>query len=264
MKWVANIIISLGAVALLSTGIYLAVIDRTTTATAILGFAFLFIVLLLLAKFKHIKGFGFEAEMWEEKQEEAALLVDRLTVLSATVSQQMALIAAKLGLWDSGLTFQETAKLLEQIRNLLAAAKVPVDEMNRILAPLYDRIEMNYWFAAQNLLARAMATEMEAIQVLPSSEDTEARQSMPQRMNDLTHDQILLGDIPYREFQKDRSLGALVAFGNNSRSLAQSKETLRTLDELHLDLEHFKAHRKFRRDTDLSYLLHTPNRPGDS
>ena len=39
---------------------------------------FLFVVLLLLAKFKRFKGFGFEAEMWEEKQEEAAALVKSL------------------------------------------------------------------------------------------------------------------------------------------------------------------------------------------
>jgi hypothetical protein len=31
-----------------------------------------------LAKFKRFKGFGFEAEMWEEKQEEAAALVESL------------------------------------------------------------------------------------------------------------------------------------------------------------------------------------------
>jgi hypothetical protein len=36
------------------------------------------VVLLLLAKFKRFKGFGFEAEMWEEKQEEAAVLVEDL------------------------------------------------------------------------------------------------------------------------------------------------------------------------------------------
>jgi hypothetical protein len=44
----------------------------------VLGFEFLFVVSLLLAKFKRVKGFGFEAEMWEEKQEEAAALVASL------------------------------------------------------------------------------------------------------------------------------------------------------------------------------------------
>ena len=82
MKLVSNAIISLGALALLSVGIYLAATDRAAAATPVLGVAFLFVVLLLLSKFKRFKGFGFEAEMWEEKQEEAAELVDRLEELS--------------------------------------------------------------------------------------------------------------------------------------------------------------------------------------
>jgi hypothetical protein len=97
MNYVSNIIISVGAILLLSVGIHLAISDKVAAFTSILSFAFLFVVLLLLAKFKRIKGFGFEAEMWEEKQEEAAVLVERLTLLSTTVSQQVALIAAKLG-----------------------------------------------------------------------------------------------------------------------------------------------------------------------
>ena len=79
MKWVANTIVSLGAIALLITGIYLAIQNRgAANVTAVLGIGFLFVVLLLLAKFKRFKGFGFEAEMWEEKQEEAAALVAAL------------------------------------------------------------------------------------------------------------------------------------------------------------------------------------------
>jgi hypothetical protein len=79
MQLVANIIVSLGAVALIIVGIYLAILDRSVpTITAVFGIGFLFVVLLLLAKFKRFKGFGFEAEMWEEKQEEAAALVDSL------------------------------------------------------------------------------------------------------------------------------------------------------------------------------------------
>lgn len=71
-------------------------------------------------------------------------------------------------------------------------------------------------------------------------------------------DQEILHSIPYNEFTKDRSLGALTAFGRSSRSLAGAVETLRTLEELHLDLEHFKSHHAFRRSTDLSYLLAAP------
>jgi hypothetical protein len=258
MNLVSKIITSLGAIALLSAGIFLAISDRAAAAAPLLGFGFLFVVLLLLAKFKRFKGFGFEAEMWEEKQEEAAVLVERLTLLSATISQQVALIAAKLGLWSSGLTFKETMELLEQMRQLFSAIQIPQDHMNRILAPLYDRIEMNYWFSAQNLLNRALAVEMETINRLISSQNNQERQSFSQRLEELRHDQEIFQGIPYNKFTKDRSLGALTAFGRSSRSLAGAAETLRTLEDLHLDLEYFKSHRAFRRSTDLSYLLAAP------
>jgi hypothetical protein len=79
VQLLANIILSLGASALLIVGIFLAINDRgAPTITAVLGTGFLFVVLLLLAKFKRFKGFGFEAEMWEQKQEEAAALANYL------------------------------------------------------------------------------------------------------------------------------------------------------------------------------------------
>ena len=79
MQMVANIIVAFGAIFLLGAGIRLAFLDRgAATITVFLGIGFLFVVLLFLAKFKRFKGFGFEAKMWEEKQEEASSLVDSL------------------------------------------------------------------------------------------------------------------------------------------------------------------------------------------
>jgi len=72
MNAVANTIAAAGAVALLVTGVIQAIRGLDASVFVLLSFGFLFAVLLLLAKFKHIKGFGFEAEMWEQTQEEAA------------------------------------------------------------------------------------------------------------------------------------------------------------------------------------------------
>jgi hypothetical protein len=104
MKWVANTIVSVGAVVLLFTGVYLAILDNALNAATVLGFGFLFVVLLLLAKFKHIKGFGFEAEMWEEKQEEAAALV-------ASLKQELDKFRAPRNSMLKGNTLRITEKL---------------------------------------------------------------------------------------------------------------------------------------------------------
>jgi transposase len=75
-------IIAVAACILLAVGVGLAFSDRAASAGAAWGVGFLLVALLLISKFKRIKGFGFEAEMWEQKQAEAAALVDQLKSLS--------------------------------------------------------------------------------------------------------------------------------------------------------------------------------------
>jgi hypothetical protein len=86
MQLISNSIISAGAALLLVIGIYLVATDKPAQSSAALGFAFLYVVLLLLAKFKRFKGFGFEAEMWEQKQEEAAAIIENLKEASTRIS----------------------------------------------------------------------------------------------------------------------------------------------------------------------------------
>jgi hypothetical protein len=87
MEIVSNAILTTGAIALLlSVGICLALEDRTATATSVLTFASLFVALLLLAKFKRLKMIGvLEAEMWEDKLQEAAVILQNLKEASARI-----------------------------------------------------------------------------------------------------------------------------------------------------------------------------------
>ena len=82
-------ICALAATALLSLGVYLALKNYAITSGLLLSFALLFTLLLLGSKFKHVKGFGFEAEMWEQKQEEAVNLIDKFSALSKVTSEQI-------------------------------------------------------------------------------------------------------------------------------------------------------------------------------
>jgi|SRR6516162_68733 hypothetical protein len=77
---------------------------NTGAVTAILSFGFLALLLLHMSKFKHVNGFGFEAETWDQKQVEAAKLVDQLSNTSAALNEQVALLASRLGLWGPGLS----------------------------------------------------------------------------------------------------------------------------------------------------------------
>ncbi|MBY5585335.1 hypothetical protein [Rhizobium leguminosarum] len=56
---------------------------KVTEASAVFAIAFLSMLYSNLTRFKRFKGLGFEAELWEDKQREAADLIDRLkTVVS--------------------------------------------------------------------------------------------------------------------------------------------------------------------------------------
>jgi hypothetical protein len=228
MQWIANAILSIGAVSLLAVGGYLAFLDKTASAAAVLGFAFLLLVLLLLAKFKRFKGFGFEAEMWEEKQVEAAELVDRLTVLSQAISQQVALIASRLGLWGGSLSNPEIADLAEQVSQLLRTGGATQSRINEILDPVYVRIEQNYWMAVHRLIHQAL----------------QGKGSIADRQQ---FEQISLA-----QFFTDRSIKPLISFAKSCHDLAEVKQIQAELNELNLDFEHFQRSRSLRRRLDVA------------
>lgn len=77
METVTYILTAISAITLIGGGIFLCFRERPATAptlTAVLSIGFLILLLLHMSKFKHVTGFGFEAETWDEKQVEAAQL----------------------------------------------------------------------------------------------------------------------------------------------------------------------------------------------
>jgi hypothetical protein len=132
MKLVSNLILSIGAAALLAEGIYLAFIDRTNAAWLALLFASLFVGLLLLAKFKRLKIVGvLEAEMWEEKQEEAAVILENLKEASVRISDVKDLIRStiKSGGPPGNITPEKLQEPLLRLADAIdLAVRRPVDK----------------------------------------------------------------------------------------------------------------------------------------
>jgi hypothetical protein len=171
------VIIVVGCVAMFSIGAYLVLTDRPTSAAVTWGFAFLLVVLLLLAKFKRFKGFGFEAELWEEKQAEAAALVDQMRSLSNLICKQMASVAARLGLWDSALSLAELADFVEDLQGHLQALDFPSHEREETLRPLYQRLEAAYRGMAGGSVGAAFSAGNEDLNGAMGSTDIEASPS---------------------------------------------------------------------------------------
>jgi hypothetical protein len=253
MTCVANIIISVSAVTLLPVGIYLAVLDRTATTGAVLGFAFLFVVLLVLAKFKHIKGFGFEAEMWDQKQIEAAVLVGKLKDLATLTSEQVALISAKLGLWGSAPSNPELLELMKQTDAVMQATDISKNRRDEILTPLRERVALNYWEAALRMTDTGFRNERQQLDAKLASAVEPERSALAATIGTLEEERgKFRNEITYAAFKANPSL---VPFVNLAKSrLASHDRLIQELGELQDDLVVFQHNRVLRRDFDLSSL----------
>ena len=253
MKFFTNLLISIFAISLTVGGFYLAMNDKPVPSGMLLGFGFLFVVLLILAKFKRFKGFGFEAELWEDKQIEAAELVNRLRLISVSVAEQVVLISSKLGLWDSGFSFPEMANLLEQANKLLEASGIPETNREDILNPIYKRIELNYWHAARNAVSRALDERANFVNMRNFELMKKGKKVDPENSDaaDIEHDKQILVGISFESFRRDGSLKDLVEFALNSKSLSSEPKSLHEIKEIDLDFEYFRAKRSFRRVVNL-------------
>ena len=109
-----------------------------------MSFGFLLIVMLTVLQFKHVKGFGFDAETWDQKQVEAAKLVDQLQGLTKATTRELALVASKIGLWDNGPSSQELMGITNTLTPVLKASGFEKEQRDELLSPIQDRIAFNY------------------------------------------------------------------------------------------------------------------------
>jgi len=133
-----------GVIALFYAGFKKVIEDKPTSATAAMSFGFLLIVMLTVSQFKHVKGFGFDAETWDQKQVEAAKLVDQLQGLTKATTRELVLVASKIGLWDNGPTNQELMGIINTLTPVLKASGLEREQRDELLSPIQDRIAFNY------------------------------------------------------------------------------------------------------------------------
>jgi hypothetical protein len=235
MELVTGVIIAVAAVSLFGVGIRLLLIGGSA-ATA-LTFAFLLTVLLLLSKFKRFKGFGFEAEMWEQKQEEAAALINHLKGLSKVASRQTASLAARVGLWNSALSLAELADCLRDLQGQLAEIGISSHEREEILQTLYNRIEAAYVEAGYALVRKAFAGDHETIEKSRST-NVVAAAAMNPKLNEEGQALSLLDPITIERLRE---------FVRDSEILQSKHKLLQELADIDRDLGHFRLNRSFRR-----------------
>jgi hypothetical protein len=246
-------VIIIFAVGLFTVSAFLYLQRELWPATSAMGFVFLLVVVLTISNYKHIKGFGFEAEMWSDKQKEAASLIDRLELLSKATSGQLALIASKLGLWDSGLSNPETAALLDTTRQILESTGTSDAERKNILAPLYERIELNYIYVANRLVRRELDKQTnETNAARNSAQGDEARSLM--KKSQTIEDTVRKANESGTDALSRKTIQPVQKLVNDSPILTGSTQLVNDLKEIVDDISYFKANGRLRRTIDWKYL----------
>ena len=246
------------AILLFIAGAYLALSDRWRSALAVLTCGFLIVLVVSIARFKVVEGpWGFRAETWDQKQVEAAVLVDKLSILSDGLAEQVSLVVSRLGLWDSAYSLPEMEDLIKQLKKLLESTNTPQSRRDEILAPAYKRVEADYLQYAKIFVERALELRRREVVSIPpglSETETAALQSQQQQQDEDVR--RFRGTAPTDP--KIESIDAVLAFVRTARSLDSRSNALQAdIGELKLDLHYFRANRQLRRRQDLSYLRDT-------
>jgi DNA repair ATPase RecN len=246
------------AVVLFCVATFLFAREKSVPASAAMGFVFLFIVVLSLSKFKHVNGFGFEAETWDQKQVEAASLVEKLKTLTEATSQQVALLASKLGFWDSALTNPQLGELLKQTRQILNGTDIPPNRRDQILEPIVKRSTQNYDSAAYQLVTRAFQQREQSLQIQRSAEisagKSEAANIFSKEIQEVNGELTRLRkDLPNDTADHVATVQALLAFTKGT-SLAKDQELLQQLSEIDADTRFFDDNKTLRREIDWTFV----------
>ena len=96
--------------------------EKVTEASVVFGIAFLSFLYANLSRFKRFKGLGFEAELWEDKQKEAADLIERLKSVVSIYTAEAVMSKVTEGRFADKSRWQKVwqlyDKLIEQHRAL--------------------------------------------------------------------------------------------------------------------------------------------------
>jgi hypothetical protein len=90
-------------------------IEKVTESAVVFGLGFLCFLYANVARFKRFKGLGFEAELWEDKQKEAADLIERLREVVSIYTREVILGKVASGRWSGKIDWADHWKLYDDL-----------------------------------------------------------------------------------------------------------------------------------------------------
>jgi hypothetical protein len=186
MGKVESTLLKLCGFGLVALAVYFLFKANVPAATLCAAVGLLLTFLARFSQFKRFKGWGFEAEMWEEKQQEAEKLVESLKKVATLAAREVMLQSIKSGRLVSGKSWEDHWRLFEEIK----AAQSGLLDAD---AQLEIRRSIDRWF-----LHDMVAREFGALLSLVAKEVENARKAVREKYGNP------VSDIP--AFQKEMDL----------------------------------------------------------
>lgn len=92
-----------------------AINDKIAESSGTFAISFLSFLYSNISRFKKFKGLGFEAELWEDKQKEAAELIDRLKKIVSIFTTQTVLNSVTKNRWGGPADWKSNWKLYDDL-----------------------------------------------------------------------------------------------------------------------------------------------------
>lgn len=133
-KW-ERFLFSISGIIFLYVGFDMVFKDRVVESSVVFGLGFFSFIYANVSRFKRFKGLGFEAELWEDKQKEAADLIERLREVVAIYTREIILGKVTAGRWSDGVEWTERWKLYDDLvrQHNVLGQKIDFSDVKKIM-----------------------------------------------------------------------------------------------------------------------------------
>lgn len=132
------------------------VVNNITSGAALFGMSFFSFFYSNLARFKKFKGLGFEAELWEDKQKEAADLIDRLKSIVTVYTREIVMNNVMRNRFSSGKEWQRRWAVYDELTGKHAELGQKID-----FAPLKREVDRVFVFDICSPLSSSLRRKIE-------------------------------------------------------------------------------------------------------
>lgn len=138
-----------GALIFLVSSVGAALLGGASGAGVLVAGLALCLVFLFLSRFKRFKGFGLEAETWEEKMHEAGRVIARLDHLAITMAEITYRQLSSTGRWGRSLHAEELQRYVDQLDNTLLDAGIERARIEQLKEPIHCVNMTDIFYSAQ-------------------------------------------------------------------------------------------------------------------